>query len=90
VADIEPYQFEYFSIDIYTNENILFSSTTLTEGNVQLYITKGDTIPSLSEYQWKSSFYRNDEVLIETECDCSTNGTYNIGVFSYVQSKFQL
>lgn len=76
IAELEPRQFMYFIVTIPKDEDIVFSCTSLSESSAYIYISKGDSRPTLTDFEWTSTFYRNDEVVIEKENNKFNNGTY--------------
>lgn len=95
-GSIKANEWQYFRIsNPFEDENVLISVEPLSDGDIDLYVTKGlNTRPSKTVYMIKSNAQGGDEIEISKNSlifgDKQLMGDYIVGVYGVTDSKFSL
>lgn len=94
-------QYQFYRIDLSSSnvdeiQDLIFTLTT-SEGDCDLYVSYGERLPTMSDYDFKSSTFETELIQINLDDPffkdnkiTSLRGVYTIGVFSWVNSTYTL
>ena len=89
-------EYMYFSYYCDKEDNdLLFLLTPISEGDPDLYVSKGrGNFPTSSNYTWRSISWSGESILIKPDDTGlgggSMKGTYNIAVYGFVDTSFTI
>jgi hypothetical protein len=96
-SHIKTGEIHYYTFSIDENENSLYISLYCSEGDSDLYVNYGKTLPTTKEYNWFSSNPQFDYVQINKNDNYFiSNGLSNIGgiytlmIYGFIESSYSL
>ena len=96
-SHIKTGEIHYYTFSIDENENSLYISLYCSDGDSDLYVNYGKTLPTIKEYNWFSSNPQFDYVQINKNDNYFiSNGLSNIGgiytlmIYGFIESSYSL